>query len=142
MHPREQYKNVPNKNKQTLIPKKTQTSNYTKHNRKRQSVEHCTTTTNKERRKAYSQQPSPERSERQSNTIPPLNPEARGMSGPEPPPTEARLHGWLLQYFPLTLYKITFSNVTLKRSPAGSVPCDSRQGIAKHPIVMFIHHPI
>ena len=27
----------------------------------------------------------------QSNTIPPLNPEERGMSGPEPPPSEARV---------------------------------------------------
>ena len=33
----------------------------------------------------------PERSEWQSNTIPPLNPEERGMSGPEPPPSEARV---------------------------------------------------
>ncbi len=44
------------------------------------------------------------------------------MSGTEPPPTEARLLGWLLQYFPPILYKVTFLNVPLKRSPAGSVP--------------------
>ncbi len=40
-----------------------QTSNYTKHNYKRQGTERRLTTTNKERRKAYSQPPKPERSE-------------------------------------------------------------------------------
>ncbi len=38
----------------------------------------------------------PERSEGNQTQFPPLNPEVRGMSGPEPPPTEARFTTGLL----------------------------------------------
>ncbi|MCX4359490.1 MAG: hypothetical protein OSJ22_07645, partial [Rikenellaceae bacterium] len=41
---------------ETSNTEKTQTSNYTKHNCERQSTESRSTATNKERRKAYSQQ--------------------------------------------------------------------------------------
>ena len=37
----------------------------------------------------------------------------------------------VIVFTPLTLYKITFLNVTLRRSPAGSVPCDAGQNNAK-----------
>ena len=59
--------------------------------------------------------------------FPPLNPEERGMSGPEPPRTEARLHGWLLQYLSLILYRITFLNVMRGALPRRLRPCDVRE---------------
>ena len=66
-----------------------------------------------------------------SNTIPPLNPEVRGMSGPEPPPTEARLHDWLFQYFLPTLYKTTLSNAPPGAVPRRFRPCQAEQDTAK-----------
>ena len=130
MQPHEQYKNVPNKTDETKAEIQ-QTSNYTKHNCKRQGTESNLTTTNQNavrripnskipseassvnmnertqtRRKAYSHKQKARAKREASNTIPPLNPEERGMSGPEPPPTEARLHGWL---FSGVFDKSTFS---------------------------------
>ena len=77
MHPRQQTRNIPNKNKQPVNTSKIETSNYTKHNCKRQSTEHCLTT-NKKCRKAYTHRQKPERSEGIKH-IPPFNPEVRGM---------------------------------------------------------------
>ena len=58
------------------------------------------------------------------------------MSGPEPPPTDARLHGWLLHYLPLTLYKITFSNVTRGAVPRRLRSYEAEQNSYKSTITM------
>ena len=59
----------------------------------------------------------PERSEWQSNTIPPLNPEERGMSGPEPPPTEARVSSSNHRTFPPRLLSRTERTSRLSGPP-------------------------
>ena len=76
--------------------------------RKRYKLPTTLNTTSKDKTKNVSQQQliknaarrtKLERSERHQTQIPPLNPEERGMSGPEPPPSEVRLHGWLFIVF-------------------------------------------
>ena len=53
------------------------------------------------------------------------------MSGPEPPPTEARVNYSNYRPVPLILHPAIFSARREARSPAGSVPCAAWQIIAK-----------
>ncbi len=64
----------------------------------------------------------PERSEGNQTQLPPLNPEERGMSGPEPPPSEARVSYSNHRPFPLILHPVILSARREERSPAGSDP--------------------
>ncbi len=53
------------------------------------------------------------------------------MSGPEPPPSEARVSSSNHRPFPLILHPAILSARREARSPAGSGPCDVEQGPAK-----------
>ena len=117
MHPREQHKNVPNKNKKPLIPKKHKlpTTLNTTAKDKAQKVAQQQLIKNAARRIPNNKKFRAKRG--QSNTIPPLNPEERGMSGPEPPPSEARLHGWLFYSIYCLLHIQLLSLPASRRGP-------------------------
>lgn len=74
----------------------------------------------------------PERSESNQTQLPPLHPEARGTSGPEPPPNGGPLYGWIIiGCFRKKVSSVVFPIFPLMRSPAGSDPCDAVRNIAK-----------
>ena len=90
MHPHEQYKNAPNKNKRDKsgnANKLPTTLNTTA----KDKTQNTPNNDQPKRRKAYQHKQKARAKREASNTIPPLNPEERGMSGPEPPPSEARV---------------------------------------------------
>ncbi len=147
MHPHKQYKNIPNKNKQLLIPKKYKlpTTLNTTAKDKAQNTAQQRLIKNAVRRIRRSRKPereseSPERSEGNQTQLPPLNPEERGMSGPEPPPSEARVSYSNHRPFPLILHPAILSARREARSPAGSGPCDVEQGPAK--TALTIRHKV
>ena len=79
----------------------------------------------------------PERSERHQTQIPPLNPEERGMSWPHLSGRQKSPNGDTLTRLVIySIYRLLYIKSLYQapretRSPAGSGPCDIRQGIAK-----------
>ena len=72
--------------------------------------------------------PCPERSEGNQPQLPPLNPEARGMSGPESPlQRRPALRLGCYQIFSKKVSSVVFPIFPLMRSPAGSVPVMPRE---------------